>query len=97
MREFAAGNDSTAHHDFISSSVLIIDDLGCEFEHKNKNEYLHIVINERYFNNAPFIITTNLSGEHIKGRYDQRLAGRILDENKTVVIPFKGADLRGVN
>jgi DNA replication protein DnaC len=74
--------------------VLIIDDLGAEPMQKNNTEYLYTIIAERYENNLPFIITTNLSPEHILDRYEERLAGRILDKNKTAVINFSGKDLR---
>jgi DNA replication protein DnaC len=94
MRENSFGADLTTDRDFFETDLLIIDDLGAEPEHKNSGEYLYTVIAERYENNLPFIITTNLSAEHLMNKYDQRVAGRIFDKHKTAVIKFDGEDMR---
>ena len=94
MRDYSFGADPAAYNDIIDSSVLIIDDLGTEPNIQNSDDFLYTVINERYSAGLPFIITTNLSNEQIFNRYDQRVAGRIFDKNKTAVIVFTGKDLR---
>jgi len=79
----------------LTCDLLIIDDLGTEPKIKNiSDEYLLNVINERLANNSPFLITTNLSPEDILARYDERLTSRILSKQSSVVIEFKGKDLR---
>lgn len=88
------GQDHAAPTDFFDSDLLIIDDLGAEPTVKNSDEFLYTVINERYANNRPFIITTNLSTEQLLSRYDERLFGRIFDQTRTAVITFAGKDLR---
>jgi DNA replication protein DnaC len=94
MRENSFGADITADRDFFASDLLIIDDLGTEPEHKNSDEYLYTVLSERYENNRPMIITTNLSPEQIFDKYDQRIAGRIVDTAKTTTSEFTGDDCR---
>lgn len=80
---------------FINCDVLLIDDLGSEqFKRNMSNEYIYAIVNERIVNNAPFIIATNLSPADIMERYDQRIASRILAPKTTVIIEFKGKDLR---
>lgn len=94
MNDHMYGQDDTATTDFLESDLLIIDDLGAEPTIKNSDEYLYAVINERYANNKPFIITSNLSEEQILNRYEERLYGRLFDQNRTAVIMFNGKDLR---
>jgi DNA replication protein DnaC len=94
MRENSFGADTATDKDFFASDLLIIDDLGTEPEHKNSDEYLYTVLSERYENDKPLIITTNLSPEQIFDKYDQRIAGRIFDKYKTNPIEFTGDDFR---
>jgi DNA replication protein DnaC len=94
MRENSFGADTQTDIDFFATDLLIIDDLGAEPDHKNSDEYLYTVLSERYENDKSMIITTNLSTEQILNKYDQRIAGRIFDKNKTAVIKFEGEDIR---
>lgn len=74
--------------------LLIIDDLGAEPDQRNNLEYLYTIIAERYENNLPFIVTTNLSQEQLHSIYDDRIYSRIFDRHKTAVIKFDGKDMR---
>ncbi|MBO4726462.1 MAG: hypothetical protein J5598_02575, partial [Clostridia bacterium] len=69
-------------------------DLGAEPTIKNSDEMLHTVINERYSNNLPMLITTNLSKDQVSTRYEDRILGRLYDKNRTAIIIFNGKDLR---
>ena len=74
--------------------LLVIDDLGTEPIYKNVTVvYLTAFISERLANQKPFIITTNLSLEEIKTRYNERLFSRLSDDN-TLRVSFDGEDLR---
>ncbi len=94
MKDNLYGQDATAPTDFLSSDLLIIDDLGTEPSINNGDEMLYTIINERYASNKSFIITTNLTTEQILTRYEQRLFGRIFDQTRTKVFTFNGKDLR---
>ena len=74
--------------------MLIIDDLGTEPSIKNSDEMLHTVINERYSNNKPLIVTTNLSKDQVSTRYDDRILGRIYDQARSAILIINGKDLR---
>lgn len=77
--------------------LLIIDDLGTENTLKNvTNEYLLSLISERLYNNKHTLVTTNLNGEQLRQKYDDRLYSRLTDKNKTYIFNFKGQDLRQV-
>lgn len=94
MKDYLYGQDPVVPDDFFNSDLLIIDYLGAEPSIKNSDEMLHTVINERYSNNQPFIVTTNLSKDQVSARYDDRILGRIYDKSKTATIIFNGKDLR---
>ena len=95
FKDYIFNFEHAALDHLLTCDLLIIDDLGTEPKIKNiSDEHLLNVINERLANNSPFLITTNLSADDIKARYDQRLASRILSEQSSVVIEFTGKDLR---
>ncbi len=94
MKDYLFGQDPDVPRDFFASDLLIIDDLGAEPSIKNGDELLYTVINERYSNNNPLIITTNLSKDQIAARYDDRIFGRLYDKSKSAVLIFNGKDLR---
>ena len=94
MKDNLFGQDATAPRDFFECDLLIIDDLGAEPTIKNGDDLLYTVINERYANNLPILITTNLSKDQVSVRYEDRIFGRIYDKAKSAVIIFNGKDLR---
>lgn len=94
MKDYLYGQDSTVPTDFFESDLLIIDDLGAEPSIKNSDEMLHTVINERYSNNLPLLVTTNLTKDQVSARYDDRILGRIYDKTRSAVLIFNGKDLR---
>ena len=94
MKDYLYGQDTGVPTDFFTSDLLIIDDLGAEPTIKNSDEMLHTVINERYSNNLPMLITTNLSKDQVSTRYEDRILGRLYDKNRTAIIIFNGKDLR---
>ncbi|MCL2569875.1 MAG: ATP-binding protein [Firmicutes bacterium] len=95
FKEYIFEHNKRAFHDMIECDLLIIDDLGVEPQINNiTQENLYNLINERLIAHKPFVITTNLSPEHIFERYDQRIASRIFAVDTTYALEFKGKDLR---
>lgn len=71
-----------------SARRLVIDDLGSEFV-DNKGSIASLLdglINERYANMQPTLITTNLKGEDFKRTYGERIARRIREKGEFVAI-----------
>lgn len=80
---------------FLTSEVLIIDDLGSEPMLKNvTKEYLYLVISERMQNNLPTIITTNLELGEILATYGERIFSRLVHKKTTLCLNLEGEDLR---
>lgn len=77
--------------------LLIIDDLGAERQSEFAQEIVYNVIDARYKNHQPLIITTNMTLDEIKNPKDMtcsRIYDRILE--MSVPIHFKGNSRRRV-
>lgn len=79
----------------VDVDVLLIDDLGTENVYKNVTaEYFFSVLNERIARKKQTFISTNLSLQDLRERYDERIFSRLVDQNCTFVAELKGADKR---
>ena len=72
--------------------LLVIDDLGPERMTDWTNELFYKIIDSRYSNMRPMIITTNLTNKEIKGKLSERVVSRIYECCKG--IQMKGNDYR---
>jgi len=70
----------------LQSARLVIDDLGVEFQDSKGNfmAILDEVIDTRYDESRPTVITTNLDADAFKSRYGERIADRIRESGKFV-------------
>lgn len=75
-----------------NSSLLIIDDLGKEKESQFTKELLYRVINTRYKEKLPLIITTNLTLQELAARLDYAVFSRIVEMCRAV--DMRGRDYR---
>ena len=66
--------------------------MGVELTNQFTVASLYSLINHRFNNNKPLIISTNLSKEEMMQRYDNRNVSRILGNCKPLI--FKGRDVR---
>lgn len=57
--------------------LLIIDDLGSEKQTERSKEQFESIINYRYGEYLPIIITTNLTLQSVKAKYGDRIADRL--------------------
>ena len=76
----------------INAELLILDDLGSEYDKQFTTATLYNIINTRLNTRLPTIISTNLSFEEIEARYEQRIVSRIISEYD--YLPFSGNDVR---
>ncbi len=75
--------------------VLVIDDLGTENVYKTVTaEYMFSLLNERIAQNRQTFISSNLTLEDLRDKYDERIFSRILDQNTTLVASLEGASKR---
>lgn len=89
------GSDQRAIFEVLTTcDLLVIDDLGTEPVKSNVTiEYLTAFLSERLNNGKAFIITTNLSNDDFKERYQERLLSR-LSSKSCAKFDFNGRDFR---
>lgn len=97
MLEIKASFDSqhTTEGDVIKKycalDVLVVDDLGAEKTSEYAHAVIYSILNNRYEDMKPTIITTNLSSKDITGSYGGRILSRIASGS---VITLDGNDRR---
>lgn len=74
------------------TDLLILDDLGTEFESKFYNSAIYNIINSRLIKEKPTIINTNMDFSAISARYGGKVASRIT--TIYTCLEFKGDDVR---
>lgn len=84
-------DDETEKH-LIECDLLILDDLGTEFQTNFSNATIYNLINSRIMYKNPTIISTNLSVKEIQSAYSKRLVSRIMGDYKRLF--FLGNDMR---
>jgi DNA replication protein DnaC len=80
--------DDGAMGRLLQTGRLVVDDMGVEFidERGAYQSLLDEVINDRYANRRPTLLTTNLDAESFKARYGERIADRIRECGKFVSV-----------
>lgn len=83
--------DDKGMQDLERAEALVIDDLGIEYDDKSgaTRSFFDALINSRYANMLPTVITTNLNGQQFKARYGERVADRIREAGKFVELSDK--------
>lgn len=77
------------------AEMLVIDDIGVEKVTEWLSEQLFLVINYRYENSLPIIVTSNQSLEDLGQLHKPQIASRLDEMCKTV--RFTGMDRRHTN
>ncbi|GAA0735565.1 ATP-binding protein [Clostridium oceanicum] len=75
-----------------NADLLIIDDLGTEPDNKWTRSMMYQVIEKRNSSNLPVIVTTNISIDELKERYDDRTYSRLSE--MCMFIRNTGPDIR---
>lgn len=79
----------------ISADLVILDDLGSEFNSPFYSSALYNIINSRLNKELPTIISTNLSLSELQSKYDDRIISRIT--GMYTILNFIGKDIRYIN
>ncbi|HEZ7986584.1 MAG TPA: ATP-binding protein [Ruminococcus sp.] len=92
-REHFSREHSSEMIDLImDTDLLILDDLGTEYETSFYIATIYNIINSRLNSGKPTIISTNLDFSGIKRRYDERVVSRLVAAY--TCLEFKGDDVR---
>lgn len=75
-----------------STPLLVLDDLGAEYENSWVRTKVDAIITERYNRKLPIIITTNLKASELMSTYQERTYDRL--KGTSIVINFTGESMR---
>ncbi len=75
----------------IKTDLLVLDDLGAEFESKFYVSAFYNILNDRMNSQLPTIISTNLELPELETRYGERISSRLSTMTKPI---FVGSDVR---
>ncbi len=92
LEHFSSSERNLMLNKYSCCDLLIIDDLGAEFQTQFTSSAIGNIINERLIEKRPTIISTNLMGNELTARYSERTASRILGEYRKLY--FIGEDIR---
>ena len=76
----------------MDAELLILDDLGTEYENKMYSSTIYNIINTRLNRGKPTIISTNMDFGQIAARYDERVVSRLT--SMYTCLGFRGDDVR---
>lgn len=74
-----------------STDLLILDDLGAEFDSQFYASVVYNLINSRLNANRPTIVSTNLDAAELNKRYGERVTSRLFTMEQLI---FVGSDIR---
>jgi DNA replication protein DnaC len=88
----ANSGDGALYTSLLTCDLLIIDDLGAEYQTAFSDDQLFQIINDRILGGDKMIISSNLTPKAIQSRYNTRLASRMTGYFKA--LRFTGNDIR---
>ena len=86
-------SDTSLEEEIHTADLVVIDDLGAEFESDFGNAAINELINDAILDGKAMIIVSNLTVGQLEARYGQRLTSRL---NSFEVIEFIGEDIRQI-
>ena len=75
----------------VSADLLVLDDVGAEFDSQFYHSMLYTIINDRTNCSRPTVISTNLEHKELEARYGERTFSRISTMEELI---FYGSDVR---
>lgn len=86
--------DSDLEDELNRNDLIIIDDLGAEFETPFANSAINEIIDDAVLMGKPMILISNLNRTEFEQRYGERAASRL---NSFEIVQFFGTDIRQKN
>ena len=91
QNEHFGKGDSDLAEELSRNDLVIIDDLGAEYETPFANSVINEIIDDAVLMGKPMIIISNLDKKAFEQRYGERVASRL---NAFEIIEFVGSDIR---
>ena len=90
--KFSGGNSTDTLDHLLEAPLLVLDDLGAEFDTSFTNSIVYHIINTRISERRPVIINTNLSMSELEKKYTPRIVSRLIGNYDFLY--FYGTDVR---
>lgn len=84
--------DTPRSEKYLTTPLLILDDLGTEFGNAFTTACLYQIVNTRMIRGLSTVISTNLTPEELNARYDERITSRFFGNYR--ILQFVGSDVR---
>ena len=94
QNEHFGKSDTDLEEELSRNDLIIIDDLGAEFETPFANAAINEIIDEVVLMGKPMILISNLNRAEFEQRYGERAASRL---NAFEIVQFFGTDIRQKN
>ena len=91
-RELSQEEKNASISYILNSDLLIIDDLGTEFQSSYSTSTIYNIFNSRLLNRKPTIMNTNLTLKDLEKSYSPRFVSRVM--GNCAKIDFLGRDIR---
>jgi len=75
--QYRTENESELIQRYTAASLLVIDDLGAEKTTDWVRQILYQIVDERWIEQKPIIVTSNLNLEELEARFEERIASRV--------------------
>lgn len=93
-KEHFGRSDGDTLEAILKADLLILDDLGSEFNTPFNTSVIYNIINTRYNEGKPMIISTNIPPQKLTEMYDDRIVSRLTGNLKP--LRFLGEDIRQI-
>ncbi len=93
-KEHFGKSDGDTLEAILKADLLILDDLGSEFNTPFNTSVIYNIINTRYNEGKPMIISTNIPPQKLTEMYDDRIVSRLTGNFKP--LRFLGEDIRQI-
>ena len=94
QNEHFGKGDTDLNEELNRNDLVIIDDLGAEFETPFANAAINEIIDDAVLMGKPMILISNLNRTEFEQRYGERAASRL---NSFEIVEFYGTDIRQKN
>lgn len=96
LDELRPGGDEGALARYMAASLLLLDDLGSERPTEWTGERLYALVNRRWLEERPTVVTSNLAPDELEAALGSRTYSRLVG-NDALVVKLTGPDRRRRN
>ena len=98
IRKYRSENRHTEAEDLLHRAqavdLLVLDDVGVTTLEHGQLERVYEIVDGRYVNNRPWIVTTNANRRELESRLSERVVDRLFDAHRALIVTVTGRSWR---